>query len=152
METKVKKIRKGKLKERKNKIIAIILSIIILFLVINLISSLSILEKRQIYASIIVSDHYGFDLNGTALTFGMTMPGGSSHRDLIIKNEYNKDVYVESYVKGEIRDFISISDNNFVLKPNETKELSFVVLIPKGTEYGNYTGFVIINFKNQKLF
>ena len=148
----LKKIKKGKLKERRNKIIVIGLSIIILFLIINLINSLSILEKRQIYARIIVSDHYGFDLNGTALTFGMTRPGGSSHRDLIIKNEYNKDVYVESYVKGEIRDFISISDNDFVLRSDETKKLSFVVLIPEATEYGNYTGFVIMNFKNQKLF
>lgn len=143
--------RKAK-QEKKNKIIVIILLIIILFLVIFLVinlTDLSVLEKKEIYAKIIVSDHYGFDLNGTALTFGMVRPGGTSSRALILENKYNKEVEVEIYAKGKIKEFILISDNNFILRDNEKKELSFTVSVPSGTEYGNYTGFVIMKFRKE---
>jgi len=148
-----KLLKKGKNqgKNKKYKISAIILSITIfilfVFLIINFADSFSTLEKRQIYAKIIVSDRYGLDLNGTALTFGMTRPGGSASREIKVENTYGRKIDVEIYVKGEMEKYISISDNDFILEKNEAKNVSFTASIPSGTLYGNYTGLVTIKIK-----
>ena len=64
----------------------------------------SIIERKEVYTKVVVSDKYGFDINGTALIFGMITPGGSSaSRGIILKNDYGKKVYIEIYVMGDIK-------------------------------------------------
>ena len=147
-----KRKQERKRKNKKNKIILVILSIIVIsisivFLINNLVNYLSTLEEKKIFSSIIVSDRYGFDLNGTALTFGMTRPGGSSSRSLTIENTYDRNVKTEIYIKGAIKKFILASDNKFFLEKGEIKNVSFTASIPSGIEYGNYTGWVTIKIK-----
>jgi len=104
----------------------------------------SIIEKREIYAKVILSDHYGFDINGTALIFGMIVPGGTASKELIIKNDYEREVNVKFLVKGDIGEFMRISENNFILNKNESKKIGFVVLFPSSAEHGVYEGNVIV--------
>jgi len=104
----------------------------------------SIIEKRDIYAKVILSDHYGFDINGTALIFGMIAPGGSASKELIITNDYEREVNVKFLVEGGIGEFMRISENNFVLGKNEVKKIGFVVLFPSSAEYGVYDGNVVV--------
>lgn len=138
-------------KNKKNYFLAVFLFIIVIasliFLIINAADFFSVLEKKQIYAKLIVSDKYGFDLNNTALTFGMAEPGGASSRDLIIESKYNSDVNVDIYVSGNISKFISISKNDFVLNKGANEKINFVASVPKNTEYGVYEGYVDIVIK-----
>ncbi len=124
----------------------IILIILIIFLFFfNLLSYSSVLEKKVIYSKVLVGDSLGFDVNGTALTFGMITPqGASSSRNINLSNFYGKEIKVEIFAVGDIAKFLSISENNFVLKKNETKTIKFVATSPKNTEYGTYDGNVFI--------
>jgi hypothetical protein len=129
-------------------LLSIIILILLIFLFSSLIDYLSVLEKQERYARVIVSDHYGVDVNWTALIFGMIPPGSSSVRKTTIRNEHNQVVNVEILVKGDIKDFLIISDNDFNLKPDESKEIVFTAIAPKDKEFGIYEGKVSFVIKN----
>lgn len=136
----------------KNKyVILIVLIVIILILgaysTINIINHFLVIEKKELEARVSVSDKVGFDINGSALTFGSIPGKGSSSREIFLDNYYNQSVKIEIYVKGEIGDFMQISENNFVLLENERKKVSFVVSFPEGTKLGEYRGRVYILIK-----
>ncbi|MDP2925744.1 MAG: hypothetical protein Q8N99_05220 [Nanoarchaeota archaeon] len=137
---------------KKNILVIVILSFIIFILGIYLFSSLidylAVLEKKEVYTEIIVGDHYGFDINGTSILFGMIPPdGGSSYKEIILKNKYEEVVNVKIFIKGNISDFIIVSKNNFNLNINEEKKIGFTASIPKNTELGIYNGKIHIVIK-----
>lgn len=116
----------------------------------QLILKLSVLEKREVYASLIVSDRGGIDINSSALTFGSVVPGGSSSRKLIMKNKYDFPIYVEIVPKGDIAEFVS--SQVFILQKDEIKEIGISASVPGDARYGNYTGFIsVIMRKKPKL-
>jgi hypothetical protein len=143
---------KEKNKKRKKIIAVVCLIVIIIFLAIylyaNVIDMVSLFEKKEIEAIVMVSDSSGVALNGTALMFGMLVPGGTSKKTVDLKNDYGGIARVKIYAKGEIKDFINVSDNNFIMYPNETKTIIFRAKIPEGTAFGNYTGKVIFEIRN----
>lgn len=123
--------------------------ILCIFLYSNFIDYISIIEKKKIYANIIVGDSYGLDVNGSALMFGMIPSGkGSVSRDIFLTNSYKGDVKVKIYVEGNIKEFLQISDNDFILKKDEIKKVNFIVSAPAGTEHGVYNGYVFVLIKN----
>jgi len=139
-------------KEKKKLVISIVLFVIILLLGIFLFSSLidyvSVLEKQKLYARVIVSDKIGIDINGSALIFGSVVPGGSASRGLDIRNDHNQEVQIEIYIKGDISDFMKVSENDFILVRGESRKVEFSVAVPRGVEYGVYEGEVIVVVKN----
>lgn len=136
----------------KLKIILVVLIVFIfilsVFLYSNLIDYLSVLEKKEIYASVTVSDSYGFEINGSALMFGMTTPGSSASKSIDLTNDYDSEVRVEIYSKGEIGRFLEISENNFLLGVGESKEVNFAVVIPENIDYRVYDGRVFVLIRN----
>jgi len=142
----------GKKINKKKGLIVLILFAIILILGIylfgNLIDYVSVLEKQEIYTKVIVAGNIGFDINNSALIFGAVMPGGSSSRELNITNNHNQNVQIEVYSKGDIKDFLSISDNDFRLRIGESRKVDFSVSIPFDAEYGTYEGEVIVVVRN----
>lgn len=141
------------MKTRKKKLflIFLLLSLIIfvigVFLFSNLLDYLSILEKQEFYTKVVVSDHYGVDVNSSALIFGMLVPGSSSVRKVTITNDHKQEVNVEIFVKGDMIEFIKISENDFDLKIDESKEIVFVATSPSYKEFGIYEGNVIFVIK-----
>ena len=131
--------------------------IFILLLVIALISitttilfySFYIIENvREFDMNLIVGNHTGFDVNTEKLTFGMITPTGSSCTRYIFisnKKDYPLRVYINFY--GNFANWVSVSDNYFVLKPDEEKKLSFTASAPRDAAYGNYTGTARFVFK-----
>jgi hypothetical protein len=121
--------------------------IFLIFLYINFERD-KVIDKRVIYAKVLVGDKYGFDINGTALTFGMITPGGSSStREIELTNKYNRDVEVEIYSDGNIKDFLRISQENFILRRNESIKIKFTVSVPLECEFGTYEGNVKVLIK-----
>jgi hypothetical protein len=139
-------------KKTRNSLILILLFILIfvlgVFLFSNLIEYLSILEKQELYAEVIVSDHYGVDVNSSALIFGMITPGSSSVRKTTITNDHNQNINVEIIVEGDVEEFLQVSENDFDLKINESKELVFTAIAPRDKELGTYKGKVFFIIKN----
>ena len=58
-----------------------VIAFLIIFLYFQLTDYFSTIEKKEIYARIIVGRQYGFDINGTALIFGMVPPGAGATKD-----------------------------------------------------------------------
>ena len=150
-----KKITENKDNSKKTIFISIIIILIIIFLCIflysNIIDYISTYEKREIYAQVIVSDNFGVAINGTSLIFGMTLPGGSSRKDIQLENNYNHNVKFKIYMEGNISDFLIVSENNFILKPHENKTLTFNVNIPKNAPMGTYDGKVFFVIRNPNV-
>jgi hypothetical protein len=131
--------------------VIIIIIILCIFLYSNIIDYISTYEKREVYAQVIVSDNFGIAINGTALIFGMTKPGGHSEKDIQLENNYNHDVRFKIYTEGNISDFLIVSENNFILKPGESKTLTFTVNIPGSAAFGTYSGKVFFVARNPSV-
>ncbi len=107
-----------------------------------------IADVKEINMTLIVGDHAGLDVNTEKLAFGMVMPAGNSCTRYIVlsnKKDYLLNVHINFY--GSLAEWISVSENHFVLKPDEEKKLSFSATVPRSTAYGNYTGTAKFVFK-----
>lgn len=140
----------GNLKKEKHneKLIFILIVILILAFILNIylfISLSKIIEIRELYASIIVSDKIGFDLNSTALTFGEVIQGGSSTREISIENNFG--FLIEVYVYGDngMENFIIPAKER--MEKDEKKSIKITAFVPEDTEFGKYEGKVIIKIK-----
>jgi hypothetical protein len=109
-------------------------------------SSSQILNKKTIYSSFIISDHAGFDLNSTALTFGMITPGGTAKRSIILTNDFDKDIKVTIESKGNISGYLIASENEFILLKKEKKKIEFSILSPSSINSGKYDGYITFVF------
>lgn len=121
--------------------------LLLLVLVAGFVFDFLVIDKKEIYTSVIFSDHSGFDLNSSSLTFGMILPGDSSLRSIVIKNDFNSDGKVSIGVQGGIKDFLTVSENDFILKPGEEKEINFTVFAPDENLQRKYDGKIIIKLK-----
>jgi hypothetical protein len=130
----------------KNRIILIILIILLtLIIIFN-----SPLDKKIIPARFIFSSKSGFDLTPNQLTFGQVNENQIASRDIKITNDFNKKILVKIKSYGEISEFLTISENNFLLNPGESKNLSFSIN-PRGlSEYREYSGEVIITSREHE--
>lgn len=126
-------------------VISIFTIALIILSLVSAFNSYMILEEKDFYSYLIVSDHAGFDLNNTAFTFGMISPGGSASRGLITENKYEFPIEVEIKPKGEIANFVR--KQKATVSANETKEIGISAYAPTGTKYGNYTGSIHVVVK-----
>jgi len=108
----------------------------------------TIADVREFNMTLIVGDHAGFDVDSEKLAFGMVMPASSSSTRYVIlsnKKDYPLNVYIDFY--GNLAEWVTVSDNYFVLEPGEEKKLSFSASAPVNATYGNYTGRARFVFK-----
>ena len=77
----------------------------------------------------------------------MVPVGQGSVRGLFITNDFDKKVKVILKSRGEISDFLIVSENSFYLKPNEEKKIEFSILLPQDLEFKKYKGKIEVIFK-----
>lgn len=128
--------------ERKNKLILI--SVLAIFLMLEVIYMQHPLNKEVIPARFIAGERMGFDLGPGNLNFGKIVPGYSAERTINITNKYNSPTITKITSSGEISPYIIVSQNNFQLQPGETKTISFTALPDKEIELKEYSGKIII--------
>ncbi len=83
--------------------------------------------EESFYASVNVTDISGFDLNGTALTFGNIQLDGSSTRNIIFENKNSFPVEVLINVEGDIEQLMHF-ENKIKAEAGERKKISFSVI------------------------
>jgi hypothetical protein len=93
-----------------------------------------------------IGNKLGFALGSQVLDFGIIPPGSSATRLVTMVNEGRRDLLVQIASTKEIKKFVSYK-NNFILKANETKQISFAVSVPKDTPNGKYSGKIFMIFK-----
>jgi hypothetical protein len=100
------------------------------------------MEKWNLYASVnVTADRGGFDLNKTALTFGLIKVGGSSTRNIVINNTHSFPISIEITSEGNITSLLRY-DNNVVVGNGEAKNITFSAVSERNTTLGFYGGFV----------
>ncbi len=97
--------------------------------------------------SVKIADHFGLNADADAIKFGMITPGASSQRSILVNNNATYPLSVVLVKSGYISDWVKVSENNFILKGNESKQINFEVSAPDNIDFGNYTGKAKIIFK-----
>ena len=108
--------------ERKNKIILVtifVASIIYLSILLN-----APLHKEIIQTKFIAGERSGFDLERGRLNFGSIAPGAFVERQITIENIYEHPIITKIKSSGAISPHIIVSENNFVLTPGKTRNIT----------------------------
>ena len=107
------------IRKRKNNIFLKIFLLIVVLIILGVILFLFLtkpLDHKTIKTSFIVSDKMGFDLNKNELTFGSLKPGNTASRAIAIENLFDKRVIITFNVEGNIKDYLIVSENDFILE------------------------------------
>lgn len=107
--------------------------------------------KYDIIFKVGEKNNVGFDIGTDALRFGTVPLGASASRNITIENNGNKAI-VQLEVNENIKDWIILSENNFLLSPYENKTIIVQLEVPEQAETGNYTGTLKILFNRPRLF
>lgn len=137
-------------KKSKNRLLTYIGLIVLGFALLIFLKSPVFEKKQTLYTYVIIGNKTGIDLNGSAITFGEVYPGQSLSRGIALRNENKKDSKITILAKGNITDMLVVSENNFILKPKEQKNISFSIAAGELNEPGKYEGEITILSK--KLF
>lgn len=108
-------------------------------------TSAGVSEDYTYYASVNVSGESsaGFDVNGSALTFGRISIGSSSTRSIIAENKRDYPVSAEISANGSIAPLLSFTDG-IMINANEIKKITFSAVSTPSTVPGFYDGEVKI--------
>ena len=98
------------------------------------------IHSMSLFATVIIGDSLGFDVNGSALVFGRIAPGGSSTRTILFYNEQPFSVLLTIHPKGDIAPLLSFEDT-VRIEPHEQKRIGFSALAAEHP-YGSYNGTV----------
>jgi len=122
----------------------LILTIIILLSVFYFNKPL-ILDEKDLIVELTVGEPASFDVNGSALIFGIIPPGSRGNRDLTLKNNYGAPVLAEFSISGNVSSLI-VFNESVGLGFNETKTLKISTVSIQDEPYGNYSGIFTIEF------
>jgi hypothetical protein len=125
---------------------ALIIGLIIIFFIYLFLLNIS-LNREVIPSKFIMGKNSGFDLTKGSLNFGKIPLGSSATRSLRISNNFNKVSRIKITSSGEISQYIEVSDNNFILYPSESKNITFTCSPKNTTKFKEYNGEIIITTK-----
>jgi len=136
------------------RILAIIFLILLLLLIFvpDLYNSYSVVEIKTIGVDFRVPkglNVIGFNPDNDSLHLGRIPLNGVGKRNFSLFNDYDYALKVDIKSTGNASPYIFLSDNNFILESNETKDLRISAkpsLVPD-TQPGNYSGELIIIFR-----
>lgn len=139
--------RKKKSEKRKRLLILTIVTITLIFSGYLLFNYSTIVDIKELKMYITVGEIVGFNVGTEAVFFGTIQRGGSGNRDLIVTNNYTFPVKIDIRAYGELAKWVYVSENGFLLQPNENKTVKVSLIVPKDANFGNYTGILKVNFR-----
>lgn len=100
----------------------------------------TIREVQELGMKVQVGEIVGFDVNTSLISFGIVPRNGFCERPVAVDNRRGRPLMVHIQKTGKMADWVHTSENNFILYPNETREIKFTISPPSDAEYGLYTG------------
>ena len=124
----------------QNKTILLILAALIAAVALTALScAFFAFQTNELYMSLSVGEHVGFDVNTTAVTFGTVLPGGVVQRDLTITNTDGYDKVASFSVEGNISRFVR-PPADALAKAAANTSVGIKAEVPQDTTFGEYTG------------
>jgi len=105
-----------------------------------------VLDVEEIGIDLTIGDHIGFNIDTDAIHFGTLPKGAEGKRKITIENKFDRTVRTNIKIGKDISKFISVSENNFKLKANEEKNVTFIAKAPLDEEFRMYNSTVRIFF------
>ena len=107
----------------------------------------SVYLVQEFRADTYVDNIVGLNADNDAIHFGVVAPGGEGQRKLIVyTQEHRTLISVES--SGPIADWISVSENNFIMEPHSSKTIWVIENVPPDTPVPNFrNGTVRVTFR-----
>jgi len=138
------------MKTRNEKNIAALITILFIASVMLFAASITFImlvqEFRTLDIRLTVGNHIGFNTDTDKLYFGTLPRGNTASRNIVIENkEYEKSV-VRLKVYGEIKGWVAVSENNFILKQGESKKVVIEAIAPEDAELKSYDSRLIVVF------
>ena len=104
----------------------ILMLFVIIAMVIFMIATLgSTLNKIVIPATFILAENPGFGSMDGEILFGAIPENQSPTRSVLLSNDFDEEILISIKSRGEISGHIIVSENNFILMPNESREIYF---------------------------
>lgn len=135
--------RAGKNKTSKILIYSLLLLCFVSIVVFFYYYSTKPIEIRKVDVRYFVDRKIGFDLNASALTFGIIPPGGSSTRNMTIGNSRGFPIRAVVLVDKNLSSMI-ISERNVSVGAYDSRVVVFTLSIPSNYTLGNYSGSVLL--------
>jgi len=131
---------------RINNILLLILVAIVCVGLTSIVLGSSIVKYEEIYTDLLITSggHAAFAIDKDNIRFGKMSPGDIAERKFVVQTD--ERVLVNVKIKGNVSDFVSVSENNFLLYPEEVKTIRLKGSAPLGTPQGNYSGYIQIYF------
>ncbi len=126
---------------------SVLLAIFIMYLYFNLFAIYSV-KEIDMYLKVVEGYRVGVNTDTDALYFGKVRKGGLSTRRIIVSNYDDDPHFVQIRSLGELSKWVYVSDNNFLLAPNESRNVSVSCDVPRDAEAGNYTGKLQVIYYN----
>ena len=136
------KKRKGKIKKKK----VLLTSLVAIVPIILVVAVLMLPAPRTTFSydiQLTVGNYTGFNVGTDALYFGTILPGGKVSRYLLIVNDNDVPAETIMYIEGDVSRFVYV-ERRYLLDPHQNTTAVIEAYVPPGTEYGNYTGKLVI--------
>lgn len=137
---------KSSKKKRVFVLVIILFTVSIITLIISLTSLVVIQEVKTLDIQLKVADHMGFNVDADKLYFGTVPQGNTGSRDILIENKEYKKSVVRLKIRGELKGWVTASENNFILKKEESKLIKMKVTVPEDAELKDYESKLLITF------
>jgi len=143
----MKKTKQLKEQKAKNRFV-ILTTLLALFLVstilLNVYFYLSkpILEQ-EINVHFTVDDYFGLQIKSEDLDYGVIPPGNSVDKYLFLENKYDYPVIIKVMISRELEGFI-YGSREITIEPGSVRKYAVSLNVPIGTEYGNYSGTILL--------
>lgn len=98
------------------------------------------LEAHDIPMDVNVGSGIGFNTDTDAIHFGTIPRGNMGSRNITIENSEHASARILIKTYGEISGWVDVSENNFVLKKGEKRDVKFTIILPEGIEKKKYSG------------
>lgn len=138
------------MKQKNEKTIATLVTLFFVISVILFIISLTFIlfvqDFKTLEIRLTVGSHLGFNVDTDKLYLGTVPRGNTALRQVMIENnEYEKSI-IRIKILGELKDWVTVSENNFVLKKGESKNVEIEAIVPENAERKDYDSRLVIIF------
>ncbi len=105
-------------------------------------------EEVDMHIKVVGGKMIGINTDTDAIYFGKVRKGGLATRKIIIDNNDDRPHMIQIKTFGDLSKWVYVSENNFILDPSESKNVSVSCEVPTDVEIGNYTGKLQVVYLN----
>ena len=121
----------------QKKIVALSAFLVLILLVYWLLEMTQIYDVKELEMEVYVDRIVGVNVDTDKIYFGTVAPGGSSTRAVTMTAGPYRSLVTIQYT-GDISEWVSVSDNNFVVEANQSMRVDVQVKIPENTDVPGY--------------